>query len=117
MTISVRWKDRKRTCIETRFEDPWTLDEFIEARKSWHRMIKSTDYRVPIILDLSNTVEPPQGVLRHFAAIHRTPHPRQGHIYVFGMSAKCKLLSKHLINGVVDPDKSVHIVDTLENLY
>ncbi|MCY4538554.1 MAG: hypothetical protein OXE52_10035 [Chloroflexi bacterium] len=114
MAITVRWKDQKRTCIETRFDDPWTLEDFIEARKKWYRMIKSADYRVPILLDMSETIQPPKGILRHFSAIHRTPHPRQGHVYVYGVNPEYMKLRDHIVEGVVDPAKAVKFVDSTE---
>ncbi|MDE2859600.1 MAG: hypothetical protein OXN94_17270 [Chloroflexota bacterium] len=114
MAITVRWKDQERICIETRFDDPWTLDDFIEARKQWHRMIKSVDYRVPIFLDMSGTFQPPKGILRQFSAIHRAPHPRQSHIFVYGLNPEYMKLRDHIIEGVVDPAKSVKFVDSAE---
>lgn len=117
MAISVRWKDQDRTCIETRFYDPWTLDDFIEARKKWRRMIKSVDDRVPVLLNLRETHQPPKGVLRHFSAIHRTPHPRQGHIYIYGLNPEFEKLRIHIVEGVVDPDKAVRFVESTENLF
>ena len=33
MGITVKWNDKSKTVVETKFEDPWTLDEFLEARK------------------------------------------------------------------------------------
>lgn len=114
MAITVRWKDRERTCIETRFDDPWTLDDFIEARKQWHRMIKSVNYFVPIFLDMSQTFHPPKGILRHFSAIHRTPHPRQGHILMYGVNPEYLKLRDQIIDGVVDPEKAVKFVDSAE---
>ena len=114
MAITVRWKDQERTCIETCFDDPWSLDDFIEARKKWHRMIKSVDHHVPIFLDMSQSFQPPKGILRHFSAIHRTPHPRQGHIYVYGMNPEYNKLRDHIVEGVVDPLKAVRFVDSTE---
>ena len=116
MPISVRWNDQDRTCIETRFDDPWTLDEFVEARKTWHRMIKSVDHRVHVLLNMSETYQMPIGTLRHFSAIHRTPHPRQGHVYIYGMNPEFMKLSSHLVEGVVDPEKTVQFVDSTDNL-
>ena len=49
MAITVKWNDKSKTLLETHFEDPWTLEEFLEARKKWHRMIKGVDYSVPIL--------------------------------------------------------------------
>ncbi len=112
MAITVRWKDQERTCIETSFDDPWTLEDFIEARKKWHRMIKSVDYRVPILLDMSKTFQPPKGILRHFSAIHRAPHPRQGHIYIYGMNPEYEKLRDYMVGGIVDPAKAVSFVDS-----
>ena len=114
MAITVRWKDQERTCIETSFNDPWTLEDFIGARKKWHYMIKSVDYRVPILLDMRETFQPPKGILRHFSAIHRAPHPRQGHIYFCGVNPEYMKLRDHMIEGVVDPLKTVKFVDSTE---
>ncbi len=114
MAISVKWYDKDKTIIVTKLEDPWTLDDFIEARKKWHRMIKNVSYYVPIILDLSATFDPPAGVLRQFIAIHRTPHPRQGHVFVFGLNPSYEKLSQHLFDGAVDESKQVRLVDSLD---
>jgi len=116
MPISVKWNDRSKLFIESLFQDPWTLEEFIEARKAWYRMIKSVDYSVPILLDLRESHTTPKGALRQFSAIHRSPHPRQGHIYILGLSASYEKLSRHLFDGVVDPGKSVLLVDSIDHI-
>jgi hypothetical protein len=116
MPIRVNWNSRAKIFIDCHFQDPWTLDDFIEARKIWYRLIKSVDYRVPIVLDFCASQETPVGALRHFSAIHRTPHPRQGHIYIMGLSPSFEKLSAHLFNGVVNPDKSVRVVDSIDCL-
>lgn len=117
MPITAKWNDSSKVFLESRFQDPWTLEQFIEARKAWYRMIKSVDYRVPILLDLRESHTAPKGSLRQFSAIHRSPHPRQGHIYVLGLNAPLEKLSKHLFDGVVDPGKSVILVDTIERIF
>lgn len=117
MPITVKWNDSSQAFIESRFQDPWTLEQFIEARKAWHRMIKSVDYLVPVLLDLRESHRAPKGALRHFSAIHRSPHPRQGHIYILGLNATYEKLSRHLFDGVVDPGKSVLLVDSTERIF
>ena len=79
-------------------------------------MIKSVDHFVPILLDMRNTYDPPNGVMRQFIAIHRTPHPRQGRIYVMGMNPIYEKLSKHLFDGAVDSTKSVQMVDSINDI-
>lgn len=116
MPITVDWNDRAKTFIECRFQDPWTLEQFIEARKSWHRMIKSSDHRVAILLDMRETFEVPAGSLRYFAAIHRTPHPRQGPLYVLGLNQTYKTLAPYIFCGQDGSDNSVRLVDSVENL-
>lgn len=116
MAITVKWNDKSKTVIETTFEDPWTLDDFIEARKKWHRMIKGVDYCVPILLDMRKTYDPPKGLMRQFIAIHRTPHPRQGHIYILGMNPIYERLSKHLFDGVVDQSKTVKVIHSMDEI-
>lgn len=116
MPITVNWNASTRDYIESRFQDPWTIDEFLEARKAWHRMIKSVDHHVPIMLDLSESVEAPPGVLRHFCAIHRTPHPRQGHVYIAGLNPLYERLAPHLFDGVIDPNKSLRLVDSTRDI-
>lgn len=116
MGIQVKWNDKNKTVIETTFEDPWTLEEFMNARKKWHRMIKSVDYHVPIMFNMSKTYEPPTGFMRQFIAIHRTPHPRQGHIYILGMNPLYERVSHHLFQGVVDQSKSVKLIDSLDEV-
>jgi hypothetical protein len=114
MPITVNWNDQSKLFIQSRFQDPWSLEDFIEARKAWYRMIKSVDYPVPILLDLRESQETPEGALRQFSAIHRTPHPRQGHIYILGLNSTYEKLSSHLFDGAVDPDKSVRLVDSTD---
>ena len=114
MPITVNWNDGSKGYIESRFQDPWSLEDFIEARKAWYRMIKSVDHRVPILLDLSESSETPAGTLRQFSAIHRAPHPRQGHIYILGLNSNYERLASYLVDGVVDPDKSVRLVDSID---
>jgi len=114
MPITVNWNDRSKAFIESRFQDPWSLEDFIEARKAWYRMIKSVDHRVPILLDLRDSHETPKGALRQFSAIHRSPHPHQGHIYILGLNPTYERLSSHLFAGVMDPDKSVRLVDSID---
>lgn len=117
MPITVKWNDSSKAFIESHFQDPWTLEQFIEARKAWYRMIKSVDYSVPILLDLRESHTAPKGALRQFSAIHRSPHPRQGHIYIMGMNAIYEKLSRHLLEGVADPGKSVILVDSIEQIF
>jgi len=114
MPITVNWNDQSKAFIESRFQDPWSLEDFIEARKAWYRMIKSVDHRVPILLDLRDSHETPKGALRQFSAIHRSPHPHQGHIYILGLNPTYERLSSHLFAGVMDPDKSVRLVDSID---
>lgn len=116
MGITVKWNDKSKTVVESIFTDPWTLEEFIEARKKWHRMIKSVDYRVPIMLDMRRTYDPPPGIMRQFIAIHRTPHPRQGHIYIMGLNPLYERLSKHMFDGIVDQSKTVKIIHTVDDI-
>ena len=116
MPITVDWNDRSKTFIECSFQDPWTLAQFIEARKSWHRMIKSSDHRVAILLDMRETFEAPAGALRHFAAIHRTPHPRQGALYVLGLNQTYQKLAPHIFCCQDGGDNTVRLVDSVENL-
>jgi hypothetical protein len=115
MAINVQWNDKNKGFIETRFEDSWTLEEFIEARKRWHRLIKGVDYTVPILLDMQ-TDYAPEGIMREFIAIHRTPHPRQGHIYLMGMNSTFQKLSKHLFDGVADSSKTVIVIDSIDEV-
>ena len=116
MAITVKWNDKSKTLVQTSFEDPYSLDDFIEARKKWHRMIKGVDYRVPILLDMRKTYDPPEGMMRQFIAIHRTPHPRQGHIYVLGLNPIYERLSKHLFDGVVDQSKTVKLISSIDEV-
>ncbi len=116
MPITVEWHGKSQTLIATRFEDPWSLEDFIEARKAWHRMIKSVDHRVPIFLDLQASQRPPAGILRHFSAIHRTPHPRQGHLYIAGLNGAMERLRPHLFAGATDPSKEARLVDSIESI-
>lgn len=116
MPISVKWNDSSKELINSHFQDPWSLEQFIEARKAWYRMIKSVDYAVPILLDLRESHTAPKGALRQFSAIHRSPHPRQGHLFILGMNAIYQKMSRHLFDGVVDPGKSVILVDSIERV-
>ncbi len=116
MSITVTWNNKSKTLIQTTFADPYTLQEFREARKKWHRMIKGVDYIVPILLDMSETYEPPEGIMREFIAIHRTPNPRQGHIYIIGMNPIYEKLSKHLFDGVVDQTKAVKVIESVDEV-
>jgi len=116
MAITVKWNNKSKTLIETVFADPYTLEEFIEARKKWHRMIKGVERVVPILLDMRDSFDPPDGIMRQFIAIHRTPHPRQGHIYLIGMNPTYEKLSKHLFDGVVDQTKSVKLIESVDEV-
>lgn len=114
MSISVRWYNKNKRHIYTQLEDPWSLEQWLEARKSWYRMIKSVSHRVAIILDLSGSYEAPTGILHHFIAIHRTAHPRQGSIIVVGFNPIYLKLGQHLFDGAVDPNQPVKRVSSLE---
>ena len=115
MSIVVNWQSKNKQVIVARFEDPWTIDELLEARQKWYRMIRNVLYCVPIILDLSQTYDPPPGVLRQFIAMNRMPHPRQSWMVVFGLNPTYIKLSKHLFDGVVSPEKEIKIVNSLED--
>ena len=114
MPITVKWNSRSKVFIETCFEDPWSLEEFIEARKAWYRMIKSVEYRVPILLDLRASREAPPGMLRHFGALNRAPHPRQGHVYILGHNSIYYKLRACFLDGAPDPDQSARFVDSID---
>ncbi len=116
MPIAVDWNDKSKSFITCQFRDPWSLDQFIEARKSWHRMIKSAEHRAPIVLDMRETYEAPTGALRHFSAIHRTPHPRQGHIYVLGLNQPYQQLAPYIFCCQGCADRSVRLVDSIESV-
>lgn len=58
----------------------------------------------------------PKGALRQLTAIHRTPHPRQGHIYVMGMSGDYTLLYPHFSDGIADADKSIRLIDSPDDI-
>ncbi len=116
MPITAKWNNKSKTYIFCNVKDPWFVHELLEARKAWYRMIKSVDYRVPILLDLSESYELPTGALRHITAIHRTPHPRQGHVYVMGLTCKYERLFPHICHGVADADKSFRIIDSPESI-
>ncbi|MYD09657.1 MAG: hypothetical protein F4X02_06405 [Chloroflexi bacterium] len=114
MPITVDWNDRARAFIKCEFSDPWSLDQFIEARKTWYRMIKSADHHVPIVLDMRETYEAPAGALRHFSAIHRTPHPRQGQLYVLGLNPPYRQLAPYIFRCQDGAEHSVRLVDSIE---
>ena len=114
MTIKVKWNSRSKIFIESFFEDPWSLEEFVEARKAWYRMIKSVDYRVPILLDLRESQEAPPGMLRQFGAVYRAPHPRQGHVYVMGRDSIYYKLRSCFQEDLTDPDKSVRFIESID---
>ena len=116
MPITVDWNDKSKTFITCQFSDPWSLEQFIEARKTWHRMIKSADHRVPILLDMRETFEAPAGALRHFSAIHRTPHPRQGHLYVLGLNEPYQRLAPYIFRCQGDADRVVRLVDSIDSV-
>ena len=116
MPITVAWNDKSKTFIKCQFNDPWSTEQFIEARKAWHRMIKSTEHSVPILLDLRETHEAPTGTLRHFSAIHRTPHPRQGHLYVLGLNRPYQLLAPFVFCCQAESACSVRLIDSLDGM-
>lgn len=114
MPIVTRWYSPDKIRIYTKLEDPWTLEEFIDSRKKWYRLIKSVDYIVPILIDFSSTFDTPDGILHHFLAIHRTPHPRQGPIVVFGINPRYKKLSIHLFASSPYPMRPIKVVSSLD---
>lgn len=117
MPITVDWNDKSRTLIQCRLLDPWTIEQFIEARKSWHRMIKTVDSLVPIALDLSESRAVPNGALRHLAAIHRTPHPRQGPLYIVGLNPEYKKLSPFVFHCESGSGQGrVILVDSMDSI-
>ena len=115
MAITIRWQNDNRY-IHSRFSDPWTLDDFLRARQTWHNLIDSVDHRVPILLDLRGSSCAPSGILTHFAAIHRTSHPRQGHIYILGISGDMARLKDQLPLGAPDPDKAVLFINSITDI-
>ena len=116
MPLTVDWNDKSKSLIICSFKDPWSLEQFIEARKSWHRMIKTADHRVSILLDMRETYQAPAGTLRHFSAIHRTPHPRQGHIYVLGLNQPYQLLAPHIFCRQDGAEPAVRLVDSIDSI-
>ena len=116
MPIDVNWHDKSKTLIECRFYDPWFVDQLVEARKSWHRMIKSVDNQVPIVLDLRESHAVPDGALRHLTAIHRSPHPRQGRLYVLGLNPEYEKLSPFVFCWEAAGEGNVQLIDSIESV-
>ena len=116
MPITADWVDESKTLIQCRFQDPWTIEQLIEARRSWHRMIKSVDGQVPIVLDMSESHAVPDGALRHLAAIHRTPHPRQGPLYVLGLNPEYEKLSPFVFCCEDSDERPVQLVDSIASI-
>lgn len=116
MAIAVRWDSRGKACIEVRISDPWTIEEFLSARMTCYKLIHSVDYRVPLLMDFRESMSAPPGVLRHFIAMHRTPHPRQGRIHILGRNPALDRLGKHIVEGVVDPGKSMLFIDSEDEI-
>lgn len=116
MPIAVEWNDRSRTRIECRFQDPWSIEQFLDARKAWHRMIKSVDKQVPILLDLSASFAVPKGALRHFCAMRRTHHPRQADFLVLGLNPEYQKLAPLAFASDGAGCKSVRLVDSNETV-
>lgn len=116
MPITVDWTDKSKTRIVCLFQDPWSIEQLIEARKSWHRMIKSVDSLIPIVLDMSESHNVPCGALRHLTAIHRTPHPRQGHLYVMGLNAEYEKLAPFAFCSESGGEKKVRLIDSIDSL-
>lgn len=116
MAIAVRWDGQGKAFIEFRISDPWTVEEFLSARMTCHKLIHSVDYLVPLLMDFRVLTSAPRGMLRQFIAIHRTPHPRQGHIHILGRHPLLERLGKHIVEGVVDPGKSVIFVDSEDDM-
>ena len=108
MPITVEWNDQSQARIDCRFSDPWSIEQFIESRKSCHRMLKSADRAIPVLLDLRATHAVPAGALRHFSAMQRTAHPRQGQLIVLGLNAEYQKLAPFAFNG------QVLLVDSME---
>ena len=46
----------------------------------------------------------------------RTPHPRQGHIYLTGLTPLYEKLVPHLYDGVADPKKCVRLVGSAQDV-
>ena len=116
MPINVDWNNKSKTLIQSRFADPWTVDQLIEARKAWHRMIKSMDRDIPIALDLSDTYTVPKGALRHLAALQRTPHSRQDTLYVCGLNPEYEKIAPFVFCCEDSGAKRVVLVDSIDSI-
>lgn len=114
MSISVEWNDRSRTVIICRFQDPWSIEDLLDARKAWHRMIKSVDWRIPIVLDLRQSHAPPPGTLRHFSAMRRAHHPRQAELYVIGLNAAYQRLASIIFSEEDCAGAPVHLAESFQ---
>ncbi len=114
MPISVDWNDKSKARIECRFQDPWSIEQFLDARKAWHRMIKSVDGQAPILLDLSNSFAVPKGALRHFLAMRRAHHPRQAGFFVLGLNPAYQKLAPFAFNADDTAGPPVRLVDSYE---
>ena len=116
MAIAVSWDGQGKAWIEIRVSDPWTIDELLSARMTCYKLIHSVDYRVPLLMDFRESTGAPPGILRHFVALHRTPHPRQGHIYILGRNPALERLGKHIVEAVIDPERSMIFVDSKDEI-
>ena len=116
MPITVSWNDKSKQYIDCRFEDPWSIEHLIEARKSWHRMIKSVKREIPILLDLNDTHQVPEGALHNLTAIHRTPHPRQGALYIVGLNPEYEKLAPFVFPTDGRADVDVCFVESRDEL-
>lgn len=112
--ITTQWYNKEKTMILSTFEDNWSIVDFRNMRQSWHRMIRKFYKPVPIVIDLSGTINFPKNGLSEFLAIQRTPHINQGKIYIFGLNKTYETVLIHLFDTVINEYQQIIQVRNIE---
>lgn len=84
MPISITWDDEAQSVLRLTYESRWTWDEFYEAFRLSGRYLRSADYEVSVINDVSGDTQPPQNLMGNLQTCLESLAPNVGLIVFVG---------------------------------
>jgi hypothetical protein len=75
LSIQTTWKNPQKTCIQIKFEKPWTWTEFEQARQVMIHMLDDISHPVTLIIDVRNAGFPPPNAIKPFKQVAEINHP------------------------------------------
>ena len=85
--ISIEWDNLEQTVMLHVYVGKWSLDDYEAAAKRAYGMIDAVDHPVDLIIDLSQSDEPPLRITPVAIRVSEAQHPLQKRIVIIGASS------------------------------